>query len=310
MLTYRARIRLSGGYVGKIQSDTLFGGLCWSYHGQADEHDFEELLSRISKGEPPFVTSDPFPGDFLPKPLLPPPNRMTETTDKKELVEIARRAKTLKDVRWLSMEELQSMLAGAEVAPALKERMEITRLTLHNTINRATNTTLVEGGGLYDLPETFSKSDYLTIYFRIAPDWVDAAQQCLVQLGRSGVGRRRSNGKGGFEVVSFEPFAAFDRADGNAYVSLSHFVPAPQDSQDGCFKTIVKYPRLDREYAQGPNPFKHPLMLMVPGSVFYSGENPKPFYGQAIGNIAPGLPSAIQGAFAFAAPFVWKRESV
>ena len=70
MLTYRARLRLSGSVVGKIQSDTLFGGLCWAYHDTAQEEKFQSLLASCTAGEPPFVVSDPFPGDLLPKPFL------------------------------------------------------------------------------------------------------------------------------------------------------------------------------------------------------------------------------------------------
>ena len=50
MLTYRARLRLSGSIVGKIQSDTLFGGLCWAYHDIVDEESFQALLAECIDG--------------------------------------------------------------------------------------------------------------------------------------------------------------------------------------------------------------------------------------------------------------------
>ena len=62
MLTYRARLRLSGSVVGKIQSDTLFGGLCWAYHDSVDETRFNELLEQCLAGTPPFVVSTTRPG--------------------------------------------------------------------------------------------------------------------------------------------------------------------------------------------------------------------------------------------------------
>ena len=30
MKTYRATIRMTGPYISKLQSDTLFGGMCWA----------------------------------------------------------------------------------------------------------------------------------------------------------------------------------------------------------------------------------------------------------------------------------------
>ena len=311
MLTYRARLRLSGSVVGKIQSDTLFGGLCWAYHDSVDETRFNELLERCLAGTPPFVVSDPFPGDLLPKPLLPPPAVAEgDAPDKAALVSVAKQAKKIKDIQWLSLTEFDRLLAGQAVVPERKPVVAFTRMTLHNTINRDTGTTLADGGGLYDLPESFFQSEYLSVYCRVEPGWEEVLRQCLTQLGKTGFGGRRSIGKGGFDLMDFEPFDGFVPASGdvNAFVSLSHFVPAADDPAEGCYKTMVKYPRLDREYSKGTNLFKHPLMLLIPGSVFRTGAVPRPFYGRAVPNIAPGLAAAIQGAFAFAVPFRWQTS--
>ena len=310
MLTYRARLRLSGSIVGKIQSDTLFGGLCWAYHDTVDEASFQALLTECIAGKPPFVVSDPFPGDLLPKPFLPPVSSVSTASGKEALVAAAKQAKKLKDIQWLTQEEFRAMLSGKPVAAERKPAVSVTRMTLHNTINRETGTTVLDGGGLYDLPESYYQAEYLSVYVRVKQAWEDSLRQCFAHFGKIGFGGKRSIGKGGFDLIDFEPFGAFAATSdgGNAFVSLSHFVPAEDDPADGCYKTMVKYPRLDREHAQGPNLFKHPLVLMTPGSVFRTGSSPKPYYGKAIQGIAPGFAAAIQGTFAFAVPFQWMME--
>ncbi len=302
MKTYRAKITMSGSYISKLQSDTLFGGLCWAYKSIAGDDAFFKLLAECVAGRPPFVVSDLLPADLLPKPFLPPSSVRQETSQKEELMEAARQAKRLKETIWLTFNEFQAAASGETIVPAAKQSLDKTVLTLHNTINRATNTTLDEGG-LYDLPETFSAVSHMTLYLKAEDGWEDIIEKSLNLLGEMGIGKRRSTGKGGFNVFEFAPFVGFDDLAGaNGFVSLSHFVPAPDDPANGNYKTLVKYPKLDREYAISPNPFKYPLILLVPGSVFFTGSAPRPFYGRALQKVAPGLPEAIQGCFAFAAP--------
>ena len=302
MKTYHATIKMSGGFISKLQSDTLFGGLCWALRYSSGESVLREMLAECIAGRPPFVVSDLFPADLLPKPFLPPRSISGETLKKAEMVTAAKQAKRLKETKWLSFGEFQAIAAGEAVVPTEKKPQDKTVLTLHNTISRETNHTLDEGG-LYDLPETFSTANYLTLYLRIKEGWAEKVQQSLVLFGGMGIGKRRSTGKGGFSVLDFAPFDKFDSWTGaNAFISLSHFVPAADDPVIGCYKTLVKYPKLDREFATGPNLFKYPLILLVPGSVFHTGQSPKPFYGKALQNIAPGNAKAVQGCFAFAAP--------
>ncbi len=309
MKTYRAKIKMSGSYISKLQSDTVFGGLCWAYKSLAGDDAFGELLSDCVAGRPLFVVSDLLPGDLLPKPFFPPTPIRQEKVSKVELLEAAMQAKRLKETSWLTYEEFQAAASGETINPLPKPSPYKTVLTLHSTISRATNTTLDEGG-LYDLPETFSSVSHMTLYLKVEDGWEETTQKCLKLFGEMGIGKRRTVGKGSFSILEFAPFAGFDALDGaNAFVSLSHFVPALDDPSRGNYKTIVKYPKLDREYAISQNPFKYPLILLLPGSVFYTGSAPHPFYGRALQNIAPGLPKAIQGCFAFAAPVKLRAPS-
>jgi CRISPR-associated protein Csm4 len=302
MKTFRAKIKMSGSYISRLQSDTLFGGLCWAYKILAGDTPFNDLLASCIAGWPPFIVSDLLPADLLPKPFLPPVPVKNEAARKEDLMEAARQSKKLKETVWLTCDEFRAAAGGGAFVPAGRQAPDKTVLTLHNTISRITNTTLDEGG-LYELTETFSAVSHMTLYIRITEGWEDITGKCLALFGEMGIGKRRSAGKGGFSVCEFEPFSGLDNIDGaNSFVSLSHFVPAADDPEKGSYKTIVKYPKLDREYAISPNPFKYPLILMVPGSVFYTGLAPRPFYGKAVQNIAPGLPDAIQGCFAFVVP--------
>ena len=307
MLTYRARIRMTGGYISRLQSDTVFGGLCWAYKTLAGETELHKLLELCRAGTPPFVVSDLLPGDYLPRPYAAHRPGVAEQTTKSSRLETARQAKASKGTKWLTPDEFAAFAVGRPALVESKKATETTVLTLHNTVNRHTGTT--GDNSLYELPETFSTADHFSLYIRVVKGWEDTVYKLVEQLGHMGIGKRRSVGKGGFTILDYQPFAGFDEVpQANAFVSLSHFVPHETDPAQGCYKTVVKYGKLDREYALSGNPFKYPLILLMPGSTFFTGSKPRPYYGKAVTGLAPVLPEAIQGCFAFAAPVYLNPE--
>ncbi len=53
-----------------MQSDTLFGHLCWQVLLREGEAALEDFLEPFRRGEPSFVLSDAFPAGLLPRPLV------------------------------------------------------------------------------------------------------------------------------------------------------------------------------------------------------------------------------------------------
>lgn len=303
MQTFRAKVDFPGGYISRLHSDTVFGGLCWAYRSLFGEDALTKMLELCRQEQPPFVVSDFFPGDYLPRPLIPLVGDIRENAedDKANRLKQAQRQKELKRVSWLMLTDFKRVLSGEPVTP---DRVEPTKtaVVLHNTIDRWTGTTL-NGGGLYELAETYCRCDYMSLYIKVAPGWEAAFRQTLERLGQMGMGKRRSIGKGGFTLLSFEPFNEFaTQPDCNGFVSLSHFAPEATDPVEGRYTTIVTFPKLDRECAVNRRFFKRPLILLTPGSVFYTEGKPREYYGRAVEKLAPGMAEAIQGCFAFAVP--------
>lgn len=69
MKTHRIRLKAHSGSLTPFQADTLFGHLCWTVAYREGDKGLEEFLKPFKEGNPPFLISDGFPGDLLPKPL-------------------------------------------------------------------------------------------------------------------------------------------------------------------------------------------------------------------------------------------------
>ncbi len=125
-------------------------------------------------------------------------------------------------------------------------------------------------------------------------------------LSQSGFGRDKSQGLGAFAVSGIESWEDFgDGASATAFVSLSSFVPAMGDPVEGRWRLRVKRGYLGEHLVAG-NPFKRPLVEFEPGAVFRIGSGKiAPFYGRLVGQIAPGLPSAVQCGFTLPVPCTW-----
>jgi hypothetical protein len=72
---------------------------------------------------------------------------------------------------------------------------------------------------------------------------------------------------------------------------LSNYVPCQNDPQTGFYKAITKYGKLGGHFASSsiipdsnPTPFKYPLVMFEPGSVFEM-DNMKTHYGRIIQGI-------------------------
>nr|WP_051273735.1 hypothetical protein [Desulfotruncus alcoholivorax] len=122
-------------------------------------------------------------------------------------------------------------------------------------------------------------------------------------LGRTGLGKRKSTGKGSFDVTGIDKCNLFEAIDNpNAFLSLSNFVPAPGDPTEGNYRVMVKYGKLGEEFALSKHPFKHPLLMIQAGSVFRVQGMVRAYYGYMIEDIAPAHPEVLQYALAFSVP--------
>lgn len=311
MEDYRIRIRLKAPTGTPWQSDTLFGHLAWQVaRGAVTDLDIESFLAPFRAGEPPFVLSDGFPGDLLPRPFLPVPTGAAVT--QKEYEEQRKRRKS----RFVSVQDFAAIRKGDHTAWEGKddpwERFEVP----HASLNRLTEATTgpegeAEGGAFFQTSLMAIRDPnitHLALYLRAELPWAERVVELLQGLSLLGFGRDRSVGVGAFEVEDCQPWEGFVPLPGaNGFVSLSSFCPAATDPTRGRWRVRLKRGKLG-ENAGGGNPFKRPLIQFEPGAVFWTDGPPRPFYGRAVAGLAPGMPEAIQCCYTLAVPCVLPPE--
>ncbi len=303
MTDYRVKIRLLSPLGTPWQSDTVFGHLAWHVARKYGERAVQEFLEPFRQGSPPFVLSDGFPGDLLPRPLLPVP--LSQARSPADYAAMRARRKSL----FVSLEDFSALRSGAggdwQPAPDPWVPWQIP----HAAISRHTDTTTGlrddEGGNFFltDM-EVLAQGDLLSLYLRADDEWADRVPQMLAELAPLGFGRDRSVGAGAFEVVEMQPYNGFgDLPGANGFVSLSSYCPAQHDPTRGRWRVRLKYGKLG-EHAGGGYPFKRPLIQLEPGAVFLTNGPPRPYYGRAVAGVAPGFPEAIQCCYTLAVPAV------
>lgn len=300
MEDYRIRIRLLSPLGTPWQSDTVFGHLCWQVALGRGDIGIVELLEPFRQGRPPFVLSDGFPGDLLPRPLIPEPR-----SDGCSAASYAA-ARERKRSRFISPADLAAFRRGDD---SLADPIAISwRLfeVPHAAIQRHTGTTgptdEAEGGSFFSTElAALEEGDTISLYLRAEGDWGQWVPAMLKEMSPLGFGRDRSTGAGAYEVLDAEPFGEFGPIAGaNAFLSLSSYCPAHEDPMLGYWRVRLKYGKLGETASKG-NPFKRPLVQFEPGAVFYvDGEPVRPYYGRSVSDIAPGMPEAIQCGYTLA----------
>jgi CRISPR-associated protein Csm4 len=253
------------------------------------------------------LVSDGFPRDYLPRPVL--PRAAPQDPSKSKRIELQRKAKHASQSEWLKPEEFNrarqgetiiSQLTEAEVAQAISSRV-----TSKNQTDRSTNTAGGASGELFDFVETVLPE--VMIYWRIEDGFIELVKDFLEDLKASGYGKRKSVGYGQIESFTLEEFNGFNDEipQANGFISLSRFVPKPEDPTDGYWDIVVKYGKLGEELAVSGNPFKKPLIQLECGSCFFDEVKPdwvNRWYGQLVDGIAPQHPEVKQYGFAFLVP--------
>ena len=284
MKLYRIKIYPRSSYITPWQSDTLMGSLCWVILQIYGESALQEFLNCCLEGDYPFAVSDGFPGDLLPRPLFDLDHKAVEQVDRQEAMNHFAAFKRARKVQYVDLQEFNSITSGKRVDLSPRGPVEASVATLHNSVSRFSGSTI--DGSLFEEQERFGREDYMSLYAWIADSWLEKFTELIYGLSRKGYGRRSSVGKGAFDVESPELFGGFEKQhETNAVVMFSNYVPAAQDPQVGRYKAFIKYGKLGSEYTYLENPFKKPVMMFKPGSVFWD-ENPRAVYGRTIPDVS------------------------
>lgn len=307
MKTWRIQLEIPSGYITPWHSDTIFGHLCWV----AEHHDLFKgfkgaagLIDLYRQGNPPFILSDGFPGDWLPAPVT--LKNLFEPAESDGLNKTAYNTlKSAKKLKFVTLSQFQDFCSGKRFElPSGVHKPLVNSITLHNQIDRLSNTTGSAGGGLFEIPEQFATEGLISIYAYVADGYEQDLQELFRLMAQGGYGKKRTTGKGAFILKSFEQFNGFEQpenSDVTGFITLSHYVPSKDDPTDGAWRLLVKYGKLGDEKTFCGNPFKKPLIMLQPGAVFRTSVQNK-WYGRLVDNIAFSDAQPVQYGFCFAVP--------
>jgi CRISPR-associated protein Csm4 len=301
MKSYRFLLRPLASWSTPWQADTIFGSLCWELRKLQGEDSLKRFLRQFDEGEPPLVLSDALPEGWFPLPLYARLQPLDGLNFKARLPE------------WICERQFRSLLRESGlVIPQLSwpEPILSTR-ALHAAIDRFAGTT-GEGGNLFEVEEwSFDRRAgscrNLVLYVRTSGH-LDLLATLLQSLGASGFGKKKTIGRGAFEVLGkAEPCEWMDEsAEADGFVSLSHFVPHPADPTDGLWRLLTKYPKYAAAAPVGP--FKGRLTLMRPGSAFRVAGAIRPFYGRVLKGMHKDFPGSVHYGLAFPVPVRWPKD--
>jgi CRISPR-associated protein Csm4 len=279
------------------------GNVAWLEAFRTGTGGVREFLAPFAAGDPPFIFSDGFPAGLLPRPLFP-----WETGKAADLASYVKE-KVRRKAEFVRVEEFDALRRGmaAQGDPPSSPWVEID--FVHAGISRKTGTTGGEAGALFSTEchaltgsEKGDGTAGIEIYALCKEGWNERLAALLRDLSRIGFGRDKSIGLGQFDFLKMEPWDMFSNFKGNnGFIALSSFVPGKDDPTDGNWAVNVKYGKLGENAGCG-NPFKRPFIQLKPGAVFYTGTEPKPYYGRTLTGLAPGFPDSIQLCYCLAVP--------
>jgi len=272
------------------------------------------LLDKMKAGEAQVIFSNAFPAGTLPLPM-----GVRDTLADFETIESKeerRRAyqnhKKIKAAKFVTREWFEKICRGEGagftkglVADEAKEQTII-----HNVVSRDSGcvqkSEAEQGGSLFEEDEFFAEAGTrYDVYVESAlPE--EVLRKTVELMLMLGIGKNKSTGKGAFELLEWYPEEALQIENANAFVSLSNFVPAKEDPTEGQYKTMIKFGKLDREYASGEIPFKKPLMFLQAGSVFFSSQN-KAYYGRCVQDVS-AVDGVVVNGYAMVVPMKLPKE--
>ncbi len=303
MARYRLIIKPRSPFQTPLQSDTMFGHVCWALRYLKGEDKLLDFLNMFNDNNAPLILSSGFPKDYLPMPVLRPLSineeemlRQKYSEGKCTSIEFAREMKSLKKVLYIqssAMEMLKDSLSYYNLyiknlmGEILLENPKISKTdgVWHNAKNRLTDRVIE--GKLFAKQDTFYEKDTELILY-IEDNYFIRGDLCEIFdfISKSGYGADKSVGRGKFDYELLDNWDLPELDNPNAFINLSQYHPQKNDFQNGYYDISTKFGKLGGHWASGIDggPFKMPLLMLNPGSVFVPNKH-KSFYGTIIKNV-------------------------
>lgn len=296
MARYRLIIKPLSPFQTPLHSDTLFGHICWALRYLNGENELLKFLKAFDDNNAPIILSSGFPKDYLPMPVLRPLSLEEEDTLQKQYktkLEFARDMKALKKVSYIQISAIEMLKNDLSyynlytkhlLGEILLENPKISKTdeVWHNAKNRLTDRVIE--GKLFAKQDTFYSED-AEFNAYIEDSYFDRKALCEIFdfISRSGYGADKSVGRGAFKYDLLDEWDLPEAENPNAFMTLSHYHPMEGDFKDGFYDITTKFGKIGGHWASGIDggPFKMPLLMFNPGSIFFSDSH-KTFYGGLI----------------------------
>lgn len=308
--SYELVINPMSSFLTSMQSDIIFGHIIWAVSEMDGQEKVEKILREVKLKNPPFILSNAFPEGMLPKINNIKSSNVFEKVSmhhdietKEEKIKLMKFMKKQKKKIFVPKKEFQFLRNNPITSSFITEskkveennqtKHSISQYSVKNTINRLDGSTMFvsesgeEFSGLYGITEIYYEGK-LSIYIKIRNDYdIDELLKYLKYIELTGFGKKKSSGKGSFEIVSFDKAPWIDESitGANGFISLSNYVPDETDYTEIIYADIsTKRGKLSGGYANEENIFKKPIVHYLPGAVFVS-QNPREIKGKAVTNI-------------------------
>lgn len=332
-------LKLKSGLLSQLHSDTVMGHFCWRLRDKYGKTKLEEFISLYHKSDltPPFTISNgllekDYRDDkkkiihtelFFPKPLfhLKKSEETEKKKSKKELMIDFLLNKELKSIELLTTAQFKLAISGKKdelYDSVINDKLERPKFKtdLKVSVEIERNSMSAREGQLFSYHPKFLDEDTRVVFLiKVLNEDVYKDFHCeaiLKDVFEVGFGKKKSSGFGQFQVISNNgkittDYTGFDEpSNANAFINLGNYLPFSDDgiSKDGSsYDFIVKYGRLSEEKSLSDNPFKKPIVLFTPGSIFKTSKI-KDYYGRVTqgGHISEFDPDPVQ----FGMPFTLK----
>lgn len=314
-MLFRYKIKPVSPIMTPLMSDTIFGHFCWAVRYEKGETYLQEFLAAYRNGNtPPVIFSSAFMAGYLPRPVLPQPNRkqmsgflekffindpdglFPNKSDKQKRFEGMLKIKEwnkrqfISQDSWLGLKDDYSECRLYEMFYRLfkdgtdKETVTAkSEITASNTLNRISGSVAEDGGGLFSREKMWFQHDTeLEVYVLTDSDAsASLADWFLTKyLPETGYGKDKSVGMGILDIKADKSFNpdTFTVIKPNAHMVLSLTSFEDIGNYRSFYRLKTKFGKLGGDFAfsnpfgGAPRPFKKPLLMMEPGSVFFTTE--------------------------------------
>ncbi len=313
---YTINIAMTSALITPLQSDTLFGHICWAVHylnWAGRENKLQSFLNAFTwNANPPLLISNGFPQGYLCKPILPPitQKELDDLSEQSARVQNAHVFKSIKQLSYIHKDDFKSLqeieISGQILFERMYRNFEVYNRIIdrkavavqHNTVNRASNRV---DSGLYSERSNFFRpcENSFEVYLRTSFFSKEEVSRIFEFISIQGYGKKKSFGKGAFTFNIADGIDIKHAENPNAFMTLSHYMPRENDPVNGYYLPVLKFGKLGGEFAKR-YPFKKPLLMFSAGSVFEDpGFTEDKIYGRLVDDIHKYKPEIQQFAFAF-----------